>query len=92
METQAEGPQTPFEVFCHHCKVSFPIGARQCIHCGGRLGRQRFRPSAPAPPQPMEQMDVGEEGLPRRGILSPLTAVWLLLAMAGAMYRACTAP
>ena len=47
-----EGPQTPFEVYCAHCKVTFPIGTRQCLHCGGRVispDRQRAtRPSGRA--------------------------------------------
>jgi len=32
-----EGPQTPFEVYCPSCKVTFPIGTRRCLHCGGRV-------------------------------------------------------
>jgi len=28
---------SPFEVRCHRCNVTFPIGTRQCIHCGGRI-------------------------------------------------------
>lgn len=26
-----------FEVRCERCNVSFPVGTRQCIHCGGRI-------------------------------------------------------
>ena len=25
-----------FEVRCPSCNVTFPVGTRQCIHCGGR--------------------------------------------------------
>ncbi len=32
-----EGPQTPFEVYCANCKVTFPIGTRKCLHCGARV-------------------------------------------------------
>jgi hypothetical protein len=32
-----------FEVRCHRCNVSFPIGTKVCLHCGGRTGE----PAAP---------------------------------------------
>jgi hypothetical protein len=35
---RVEGPQTPYEVYCYHCRVTFPKETRQCLHCGGRLG------------------------------------------------------
>jgi len=35
---RAKGAQTPYEVYCYHCRVTFPREARHCIHCGGRLG------------------------------------------------------
>jgi len=28
-----------FEVFCPHCDVTFPVGTRKCIHCGGKTAR-----------------------------------------------------
>lgn len=34
---RVEGARTPYEVYCHHCRVTFPPEARRCIHCGGRL-------------------------------------------------------
>jgi hypothetical protein len=37
-----------YEVRCTHCEVSFPPGTKQCLHCGGRIGR-RLR-QAPPPP------------------------------------------
>ena len=27
-----------FEVHCLHCDVSYPVGTKQCIHCGNRIG------------------------------------------------------
>ena len=33
-----EAAQTPYEVYCHHCRVTFPSETRNCMHCGGRLG------------------------------------------------------
>jgi len=29
---------TRFEVRCPSCNVSFPVGTRRCVHCGGRTG------------------------------------------------------
>ena len=31
---------TYFEVRCERCKSSFAPGTKQCIHCGGPLGRR----------------------------------------------------
>lgn len=30
---------TDYEVRCSNCDVSFPVEAKRCIHCGGRLGK-----------------------------------------------------
>ena len=27
-----------FEVRCLNCDVSFPVGTKRCLHCGGRVG------------------------------------------------------
>ena len=32
-----------FEVRCPSCDVSFPVGTRRCLHCGGRTGPPRFQ-------------------------------------------------
>jgi len=29
---------THFEVFCQNCNVSFPVGKKVCLHCGGKTG------------------------------------------------------
>ena len=34
---RVEGARTPYEVYCFRCRVTFPIGSRQCLHCGGPL-------------------------------------------------------
>lgn len=98
MATTAEGAQTPYEVYCYDCRVTFPVGTQRCVHCGGRIGRQRLprmlpgtRPGGVAS-GPLEQ-EIDEEELPKRGgRLSPIAALWLLLALGGAMYRACAGP
>ena len=31
---------THYEVRCERCKTSFAPGTKQCVHCGGPLGRR----------------------------------------------------
>jgi hypothetical protein len=31
---------TEFEVRCDHCDVSFPVGTKRCMYCGGRPGHK----------------------------------------------------
>jgi hypothetical protein len=86
---QAQGPQTPYEVFCPRCNVTYPVGTRHCIHCDGRLSKDRWQPiEAPvtfgegaAPPQ---------DERPRRSPFSPVALIWVLLFVAGTVYRTCT--
>lgn len=33
---------TEYEVRCHRCDVSFPLGTKRCFHCGGRTGDASF--------------------------------------------------
>ena len=84
---QQDGPKTPYEIFCPSCRVTFPVGTKQCVHCGERLGRGRFRPTLDLPPG-SEEVFVDEEPA-RRGGLSPFTLVWVALLLAGYLYRAC---
>jgi hypothetical protein len=86
---QQDGPRTPFEVYCHNCRVTAPAGARRCVHCGNRLGRERFRPVLELPPG--SENVLGSEDLPKRtGPFSPFTLVWIVLLLGGYLYRACT--
>jgi hypothetical protein len=34
-----ESQTTRFEVRCPSCDVSFPVGTRRCVHCGGRMSK-----------------------------------------------------
>jgi hypothetical protein len=36
-----------FEVFCPRCGVTFPIGTKKCLHCGGRTAPGHGRPAPP---------------------------------------------
>ena len=85
---QQDGPKTPYEVYCPHCRVTFAVGTRRCVHCGGRLGRERFRAAVDLPPGGEDILVEEEPG--RRSGLSPFTLVWVALLLAGYFYRACT--
>lgn len=83
----ADGPQTPYEVFCHHCRVSFPLGSKRCVHCGGRLSRSRK--ATPETRRPAIEETLEEVEMPGRGGFSPTTLMWIVLLLSGALYRAC---
>ncbi len=40
-----EAPATLYEVRCHRCEVSFPVGTKRCMYCGGKPGGQPLFPS-----------------------------------------------
>ncbi len=82
-----DGAQTPYEVYCFNCRVSFPVGTRRCIHCGGRIGRQRMEAvPGPIPRELGEEEIAPETSIGRRlGTLS----LWMLVAIGAAVYRAC---
>jgi hypothetical protein len=95
MRVQTEQPRV--EVYCNRCRVSFPVGRRRCLHCGGRLDTERrWTEQTPLPPElefePQPEVhfeDLGEDEMPRRSGFSPLTLVWIALLLAGYLYRAC---
>ena len=95
----------PFEIYCHQCQSSFAAGTRRCIHCGGRLSPRANVPfalpetrllsgeaenvpsSLPFPVMADETED--EEIHPRRSAFSPLSAIWLVLLLGGAILQTC---
>ena len=83
----------PFEVYCERCRVSFPIGARRCIHCGGPTAASRsnrsLRHAPVAEPEPVPVEGELEPEAVQRRFLSPTTLVWIVLIAAGYLYRAC---
>jgi len=92
---QSSGPAA-FEVYCDRCRVTFPVGTRRCIHCGGPTGpargraRLRVDPGQEPAPAPAAEEDVElEPELVRRRVVSPLTLAWIALIAAGYLYRAC---
>lgn len=44
MQPSLEGARTPYEVYCYDCRVTFPVGQKRCLHCGGRLGPRSETP------------------------------------------------
>jgi hypothetical protein len=85
---RAEGPQTPFEVYCYNCKATFALGTRRCVHCGHRLGRQARSAEGDARPEPLE---AAEEGIAEPSLARRIggTSLWVLIAIAAAASRLC---
>ncbi len=34
---------SPYEVTCHKCDVTFPVGTKVCMHCGGPTSTSRLQ-------------------------------------------------
>lgn len=90
---QAPGPQNSYAVYCFQCKVTAPVGTRQCIHCGGRLsGEQDPRRATLAALLGAEIADAGEHAAETPasiGSVVPKLAIWILLLVGGFLYRFC---
>jgi hypothetical protein len=89
METR-NGPQTPFEVYCYDCKVTFPVGTRRCIHCGRPVGGNPLTrgatPISPGTADPDELVELpGQVSIRKFGGMS----LWVLLAIGAAISRFC---
>lgn len=89
---------TPYEVYCHNCRVTFAAETKQCIHCGGRLGKRggaltfdrssmrRTEQPSGAPEILIEDGDVDETPRMR---FSPMTLLWIVLIAGTFAQRAC---
>ena len=89
METRI-GPQTPYEVYCYDCKVTFPVGTRRCVHCGRPIGAGPLTRGAPpitpgAADMPDEIELPGQVTVRKLGGMS----LWVLLALGAAISRFC---
>lgn len=95
---RVQGPQTPFESYCFHCRVTFPVEAKRCIHCGGPLARAGRRlelgaaataPDARSLPPEAAEEEMLEEGasltLRRFGGL----LIWALVAASALLSNLC---
>ena len=93
MRSKPESPQV--EVYCNRCRVSFAVGSRHCLHCGGRFDPERIGAQLATLPPGFEahlEEQLGEvldHEAPRRSRISPLTLVWIGLLLAGYLYRSC---
>jgi len=88
---QEQPRTTAYEVLCHRCNVTFPVGSKRCIHCGGRLGRSygMARPSL-GRSVPLEEAEALEdEEAPKRSSFLPAALLWALLFAGMSIYRAC---
>jgi len=83
---------TQFEVRCERCKTSFAIGTKQCIHCGGAIGRRLLAFDAPggagATPPSNDLRVGGADAPPNLGRLVrfALIALGVLAALARAFF------
>jgi hypothetical protein len=83
-------PANPYEVYGLHCRVSFPVGTRTCMHCGRRIGSSAADGVNTVRHGPIAEEEEALEGIPGRSVaFSPMTLVWLLAAVATVVYRAC---
>lgn len=88
----------PFETRCPRCGVSYPVETRRCIHCGGPTARAaevappgaRLRRGSGAPPPAAEPGEEETAELQRTGLARAMGVLWLVLAIAASLYRACT--
>jgi hypothetical protein len=92
---RVQGARTPYEVYCFHCRVTFPVEARRCLHCGGPLFGSGERPGATNPlaparpgiPIPAEE-DVEEgPGVAVRRFTH--LALWAIVALAAVLQSLC---
>ena len=87
---KSSGPAA-FEVYCDRCRVTFPVGSRRCMHCGGPTTASRGRPGLRL--EPASEPEAAEVEPPpevgRRRAFSPVTLAWIALIVVGYLYRAC---
>ncbi len=80
------------EVRCERCKTSFAPGTKQCIHCGGAIGRRLLAFDAltggePGAPGSSEREPNAPDAQPKLGGI--LRLAMIALAVAVAIARAC---
>ncbi len=92
---KSEQTLSSVEIYCQRCRVTFPLNARQCLHCGGRLSKTRgappvlFEPEPSALPPMPPPLDRPDEDTPRRSGISPVSILWIAVAVAVGVQRAC---
>lgn len=91
---RVEGARTPYEVYCFHCRVTFPAEARRCLHCGGPLFGRGERAGAggelaPRLGLPIPAGEDGEEGPVMIARRFGGLAVWALVALSAVLSHLC---
>ena len=90
------------EAWCPQCRVTHPPGTRRCLHCGGPVMPSR-PPEGGAAPGPVlregpfapwpDAEGRDEEAAPPnravRGVRVGMAALWIAIAIATAIARAC---
>jgi hypothetical protein len=89
-----EGARTPYEVYCFHCRVTFPAEARRCLHCGGPLFGEGQRAVVGAPSAPVSRpMPTGEEADDESPVMMVRRfgglAIWAIVALAAVVQTLC---
>ncbi len=85
---QSQSSTNPYEVHCHRCEVTFPVGTKNCVHCGGRISRDRGRLPEAVMNFAGAVEPAGEESQ-RSSPFSPIALVWVVILVGGTIYRAC---
>ncbi len=89
--------ESPYEVRCHHCDVSFPVGTKTCLHCGERVGGGPFFRIGTDPTESVFEQEpvfgeaeaAEEPDAPRRPFRFGVTMIWLAALVLSAAQRAC---
>jgi len=80
-----------FEVRCERCKTSFALGTKQCVHCGGAIGRRLLAFDTVGGAQaPRDELRIGEaDPQPNLGrlIRFALIGLGVLAALARAFFQ-----
>jgi hypothetical protein len=98
------GSVSQYEVRCESCRVSFPVGTKVCIHCGGRTGPSPvdepsgmlWTRSTGSPPdvhqdaQRDAQQQEEEEEVRQSPVRVLVTLLWVALAIAFSVVRSCS--
>ena len=93
-------PVSRYEVRCESCRVSFPVGTKVCIHCGGRTGPSAAdapggmfwtrSTESQAEPQQDDQQQEEEEEVRQSPVRVLVTLLWVALAIAFSVVRSCS--
>ena len=89
-----EGALTPYEVYCFRCRVTFPVEARRCLHCGGPLFGRDERATmgvsgTAGAPLPVPAAEDAEEGPLLQVRRLGGVAIWVIVALAAVLQNLC---